>query len=271
MNFIRKSLWALFAFLALGCQTTQATENEEGEKCYVSQLPAELTHGILEESVMLDRLQNKSFEEVCKNLSLVCKDWHATIKENAKRWVCEYFNIGEKNKDDFWRFFKDTLIYKPNPDNDVGRINLFISALPNPLEGTFNLSNCDDAGRYLSINTGYRKGKKEENAIKVEIWVAPRFLIERELSTTAAHFQPIMDNWKQEQAPVGLFWTWGGGWAADDHDMDYLTTENTDNLSKIDLYENWKKSAPSGLRGRWYSGGVSRTRAHGKFHVSFVN
>lgn len=251
MNFIRKSLWALFAFLALGYQTIQAMEKEESEKCYILQLPAEMTHGILKEDVMLDRLQNKSFEEVCKNLSLVCKDWHTTIKENAKRWVCEYFNIGEKNKDDFWRFFKGTLIYKPNRDNDVGRINLFISALPTPLEGTFNLSNCGDTGNYLSISTGYRKGEKQENANKVEIWFAPKFLIGKELSTTASHFQDIYGNWS-DSAPVGMFWSWGEwdnlGW------YDYLTTENMDDLSVINLYENWEKSERS--RGRLSDGDV---------------
>jgi serine/threonine protein kinase len=139
----------------------------------------------------------------------------------------------------YQRFLNGVLIYRPNGDgNDNGRINLPIRELGNPLEGTFDLSRCGDTGKYLSIATGYRKGKKPENASKVEIWFAPRFLIEKELNGSAAHFKPIMGNWKQE-APVGMFCTWGGWDSLSDYD--YLTTESMDNLSKINLYENWTK------------------------------
>ena len=129
--------------------------------------------------------------------------------------------------------------YKPNKDNDVGKIELCICDLANPLEGTFDLSKCGDAENHLSISTGYRKGKKPENANKVEIWFAPKFLIGSELKTTARHFRGIYNNWS-DNAPVGIFWTWGG-W--DELDWyDYLTTEDMDNLSKINLYENYKKA-----------------------------
>jgi serine/threonine protein kinase len=138
----------------------------------------------------------------------------------------------------YQRFLNGALIYTDPQSRN--QITLPIKELANPLEGTFNLSLCGDTGKYLSIATGYRKGKKPENTSKVEIWFAPRFLIEKELNSTAAHFKPIMGNWKQE-APVGMFWTWGGwddmGW------YDYLTNESMENLSKIDLYENYKKSS----------------------------
>ena len=136
------------------------------------------------------------------------------------------------------RFVNGVLIYRPNPESDDGKIVLPIADLPNPLEGTFDLSKCGDTDEYLSISTGYRKGKKTENEDKVEIWFAPRFLIEKEINTTAKHFQAIFPAQWNANAPVGIFWTWGN-WAADDHDMDYLTNESMDNLSKIDLYENW--------------------------------
>jgi len=118
------------------------------------------------------------------------------------------------------------------------------------MNGTFDLSHCGDAGKYLSISTGYRRGKNPKNAIKAEIWVCPRFLIAKELDTTAAHFKPIMDNWQQEQAPIGLFWTLGS-WNRMDW-YNYLTTENPDNLSKTNLYENWKAAPRSD-----FVGGVS--------------
>lgn len=83
------------------------------------------------------------------------------------------------------RFLKGKLIYKPNKDNDIGKMELRIADLANPLEGEFDLSKCGDAGQYLSINTGYRKGFRPENKDKVDIWFTPRFLADRELSTMA--------------------------------------------------------------------------------------
>ncbi len=120
------------------------------------------------------------------------------------------------------RFLKGVLIYRPQEGSDVGMVKLPIVALGNPLEGTFDLSQCGDAGKYLSISTGYRKEKKPENEDKVEIWFAPRFLIEKELKTTAKHFQEIYGNWN-ENAEVGMFWTW---WNDDLKYFDYLTTKN---------------------------------------------
>jgi len=105
---------------------------------------------------------------------------------------------------------------------------------PATLEGTFDLSRCGDAGRYLSIHTGYRKGKRAENKDKLEIWFVPKFLVERDLATTAAHFRPIMDQWT---APIGIFWTWGNwdnlGW------YDYLVRKTPEELTSKNLYENW--------------------------------
>lgn len=133
-------------------------------------------------------------------------------------------------------FFNGLLLYKPKRGRDDEIIKLPIRSLSNPLEGTFDLSLFGDMGKYLSISTGYRKGKKPENASKVEIWIVPRFLVERELNTTAAHFKPIIDKWwEQEKAPVGLFWT-NGGW--DDLSWyDYLTTQSMAEISNNNLYE----------------------------------
>jgi len=132
------------------------------------------------------------------------------------------------------RFLMGALIYRSQKGSDVGRIDLPIAALVNPLEGTFDLSQCGDVGEYLSISTGYRKEKKAENVKKIEIWLAPRFLIEKELKTTASHFKKIYSDWK-EIAEVGLFWTCGGDEELGDYD--YLITENMDNLFKNNLYK----------------------------------
>jgi hypothetical protein len=107
----------------------------------------------------------------------------------------------------YLKFLNGKLIYKPNEGSDEEKIELPIIALENPLEGEFDLSQCGNAGQHLSISTGYRKRKKPENANKVEVWFAPRFLIEEIIKTTRKDFH--MDKWSQE-SPIGIFWTWGG-------------------------------------------------------------
>jgi len=151
-------------------------------------------------------------------------------------------------EDIYRRFLGGKLIYT-DPKSKAKK-ELPIRALANPLDGTFDLSGCGDTGQYLSISTGYRKAQKPENASKVEIWLAPWFLIENDLknlkkgvffkSSPAKHLQPIMDNWNGAAAPVGLFWTWGGwsdlGW------YEYLTTNSMDVLGSEDLLEKYKKT-----------------------------
>lgn len=144
----------------------------------------------------------------------------------------------------YGRFLKGVLIYRPKKGSDEGRVNLPIAALSNPLEGTFDLSACGDTGQYVSINTGYRKGKKAENANKVEIWFTPRFLVERDLGTTAKHFQQIFPKQWPERAPVGIIWTWGN-----DDNMawyDYLANQNMDELGNENLYKKWWRAEQAG-------------------------
>lgn len=133
------------------------------------------------------------------------------------------------------RFLKGKLIYQPNEDNDVGKIELRIADLANPLEGEFDLSKCGDAGQYLSINTGYRKAKRPENAHKVEIWFTPRFLVDKEMPQLAQnhHMRAISGNWDAARVPIGIFWTWGG-WNAAEHMAycDYLTAESMEDLDQ---------------------------------------
>jgi hypothetical protein len=137
----------------------------------------------------------------------------------------------------YQRFLRGKLIYKPDPNSDQGKIELPIAALANPLEGTFDLSRCSDTGKYLSISTGFRTGKKPENANKVEIWLTPRFLAERVLNNTAAnHYLRSITtpgNWDAAEAPVGIFWTWGG-WDNLSY-CDHLTTDSMDDLRSENL------------------------------------
>ncbi|RZI45831.1 hypothetical protein [Candidatus Finniella inopinata] len=143
---------------------------------------------------------------------------------------------------DYQRFLKVKLVYCPKKESDVGKIVLPIKELRNPLEGTFDLSGYDDTGQYLSIATGYPKEKNPENADKIEIWIAPRFLIEKELTTTAGHFKGIMSNWPST-VPVGIFWRWGG-WNNLEW-MDYLTTNSLEKIGDNNLYRKYQFSQNS--------------------------
>jgi len=260
MIFNRKSVWTMCALVALNGQPVQAMEELEKETKSLS-LPKpqnkdievkdlsafkntskDIQHEILLHMFISAKTDTTNFREIGITLSLVCKDWNKTIAKNAKKWVCEHFNIDKKDEDIFWPLFKGNLTYKPDPDSDKGRIDLFISSLSNPLRGEFDLSKCGKTGEDLSINVGYREGKNPKNAKKIEIWVAPWFLIKKNLSTTATHFEPIMADWSQEKAQVGMFWTWGG-W--DNLDWyDYLTKDSMDDMGAENLLKKYKKSRP---------------------------
>jgi hypothetical protein len=143
--------------------------------------------------------------------------------------------VARGHEEVYFRFFNGALIYRPNPNSDAGMVTLPIRELANPLEGTFDLSRCGDTGNRLIISTGYRKGQKPENASKVEIRAVLRFLVEKEINTTAAHLYETYMTW-HPQNHVGLFWNYG---SVSMFAYDYLTSESMDNLSKINLYENW--------------------------------
>lgn len=120
--------------------------------------------------------------------------------------------------------------------------------LANPLEGTFDLSQCGDAAKYICISTGYRKGKKETNRNKIEIWITPRFLIEKELNTTSQQYKTIMDptEWPTSK-PLGIFWNLGdeGGYFGDYlvnnefwHSYDWRGNKRTPD----NFYDKWRES-----------------------------
>lgn len=155
--------------------------------------------------------------------------------------------IARGHEEFYRRFMNGKLIYKPDPNSDIGRIEMPFAALANPLGGTFDLKDCGDTGQHLSISTGYRKAKNPANANKVEIWIVPRFLVEKELSTTAAHFGHLMGTWTAATSPLGLFWTWGG-WDRLDY-YDCLTTQTTEQIAAGNLLLNYNKSTSGGGSG----------------------
>ena len=168
------------------------------------------------------------------------------------------------------RFLNGILIYNKGNSDEVMRLP--IAALSNPLEGTFDLSKCGDIGQYLSISTGYRKGKNLENSSKVEIWFSPRFLIEKQLKTTAWQFNKIIGSWSESKAPVGIFWTWGG-W--DDLTWyNFLITESIDVLGSENLWIKYKNSPnPLDEYYVWASQHAKEwpTRGAHALHIMFMN
>ncbi|RZI45263.1 hypothetical protein [Candidatus Finniella inopinata] len=137
------------------------------------------------------------------------------------------------------KFLTGKLIYRPTPGNDDGMKVFSIADLSYPLGGTFDLSKFGDTWQHLNIATGYRTGKSEKNRSKVEMWIAPRFLIDQTRCSSTDPFIGIMGNWSTD---IGLFWTWGG-WPVHYDTMDSLTNKTFDQLGHKNLFEHWLDAA----------------------------
>ncbi len=181
-------------------------------------------------------------------LRLVCREWRdfidtGSLRNNNRNFI---------QRGHFWktlmkgyvlqRFLGGKLIYRPKPESDEGMIVMPIAALENPLHGRFDLSQCGDEERYVRISTGYRTVSPRGpigwllTDYKVEIWFVPHFLIEENLTGSAAHFQRIMGRWNAAAAPVGVLWTWGG-WLNHIDDYDDLTSQSMERLGNESLYQ----------------------------------
>ncbi len=144
------------------------------------------------------------------------------------------------------RFLRGTLIYRPNPDSDEGKVELPIRDLPNPFEGEFDLSECGDMVQRLSINTGYRTESRTEkiedkSGNKLQTWIVPHSVIKKDLITTAAHFQRMMKEWDPDIAPVGLVWT-RGRWNKNLEWFDFLTEQDLDELGNNNLFQKLSRA-----------------------------
>lgn len=180
----------------------------------------------------------------------------------------------DADKSVYRMFLGGALIYKKR---ELDEIKMPIAALVNPLEDVFDLSRCGDAGNYLSIRTGYRKGKLTyPNANpgygtnRIEVWFSPRFLIERELSTTAKHFQSIMSSRRASDSPISLFWSW----PTDDLDAMWLLTtrdaiDNNKDLQAL-LYSSAGQGSRHSLIHSIYNS-FPHTALISMFHVHFMN
>lgn len=202
-----------------------------------------ITYPIL---AMEDSYDASSYESC--SLTLAAAESSSCAQESVERPLPPAIpDIAIGYKEDFLKFVRCKLICR-HPDNP--ELSLEIKAL----ESKFNLS-----GYYsyppFSIYTGYKKELIPENKGRHEIWFVPRFLIEKNLKTTAKHFAPLFERgwfsgikWEKKY-PFGIFWTLGT--VADLRYFDYLFLDSIENIGSENLYEKWKKSTSSSLLLNW--------------------
>ena len=214
--------------------TTMSRKTDPDVVANVFELNQRLSH--VEEQLEMIKKESEATKQRLSVLEEPLIKARKAAEEDAKRRQA-IPKIARGHEDIYERFLKGVLVYRPNEGSDVGKIELPIADLANPLGSTFDLSNCGDTGQYLSIATGYRKVQTPANANKVEIWFTPRFLVDREMSHLAPnHHMRAIGSWDAARAPIGIFWTWGGWDAAGLMAYcNYLTTESMDVLGSENL------------------------------------
>lgn len=107
-------------------------------------------------------------------------------------------------------------------------------------DGGIDLSNKEvfgDASKNLLITIDPEQFFKiVENSVRLVILIAPKFLIEEKIETSAKPFESIMANWLGESASIAIFYR-TESWSS--FLYDYLITVNIFTISKNSLYENW--------------------------------
>ena len=168
------------------------------------------------------------------------------------------------------RFLEGRLEYRPTPGSDAGLVVLFMGDLlrplagtTNPLSATFDLSQCGDTWKHLSINIGYKKAKVLANEGKTEVWICPKFLAEQESPSSLA---PIMGKW---ETPVGYFWTWGEE-AISSGSYYYLLRGIAMDQEK-NLYEKWLPSIARGIMDTDAIRHADASILYANFHINLIN
>lgn len=202
-------------------------------------LPPELWEPIVIEAAIEQTLSDMPLD----NLACVNQETHQII-EHAKQvkqplWKVLQGITSVEDEETYQTFLNGKLVYRPTPGSDEGKIELKISDFLNPFKGTFNLSSCDYTSQYLTITTDPSVFFKRDTD-KLNMLIAPHFLIHKYISTTTKPFENIMAKWKKDTAPVAIFWRCGS-----DDDLtwfDYLVSSSSSIMSSRNLYENWLSS-----------------------------
>lgn len=117
--------------------------------------------------------------------------------------------IAKGHEEEYLSFLKGKLVYKPNRDNDEGRREFRIGVLANPLSGTFDIQGCRDSDKYLSVSTGFRTGKNPANENKLEVWIVPQFVLQKDPRAVAYNdFLQTLDEYRNK--PFVVLFNAGG-------------------------------------------------------------
>ena len=203
------------------------------------------------ESLRRDQGEVSALRREIENLRRQLVDKDGEIRELEKRQ--ERIQTFARGHEDVYRkFLGGKLIYKPDPSSDRVKIELLIADLDNPLEAEFYLSGCGDSKRYISIHTGYKK-RGEVSANKVEIWLTPRFVVERDLRGSSSHFSSVLDSrrwgiddWREET--IGVFYTYPWFSGLRDLNFDYSTTQSSRSFRDTSLSELWEQAHRNRMR-----------------------
>ncbi len=178
-------------------------------------------------------------------LACVNKDWNKVFtyenQVNRPTWKALWKALhGIETPEDekaFQIFLNGKLVYKPNENNDEGKIEWLFSKLEKLHNGVFDFSKLGEIYNYLRITTSISTFFEVEdvNNYKLNVIIVPHYLINKFISTTAKQFAGIMPSWDKDTAPVGIFWRMSC-WK-DILGFYYLTTESIAELSDKNMYE----------------------------------
>lgn len=187
----------------------------------------ELSRHVEDQQRKLERLENSSIAVA------------AIERPLASRSDVVIPDIARGHKEVYHRFLKGKLIYKPDPNSDVGRKEFPIAALANPLEGTFDLSGCRDAAQHLSISTGFRRAVNRGNSNKLEVWIVPRFVIDKD-PVAQAYARDLGGINALTGQPFAVLYNWG---VWDNVSWFWFAPTSADNL--FANYQESRHSAPT--------------------------
>jgi hypothetical protein len=159
-----------------------------------------------------------------------------------------------------------TLVYegasKPFKIRDMVKDGIF-----NLSDPTFSDPTYGAASNHLVITTDPEKFfKVVKNSVKLVMLIAPWSSIHNNLKTSSAPFEPIMKEWDEKTAPIGIFWRMER-WEKSEF-YDYLISQDLASISKNNLLENYKLATFVGSNGnRGKGAGVYLP----KIHVHFGN
>jgi len=132
-------------------------------------------------------------------------------------------------------------------------------------DGTFDISACGNEAQWQVITQSMPRFfiVEGENKDKLVTLVVLRQVVEQAVKEDPNHpFSPILETWPVDK-PVGLFWRYGNyknlAW------FDYLTTSTLEEISRSNLFENWKKSSMA----RGGTDGWGDGRINGRFSYLF--